>query len=246
MNKPYPINLYPGQGITWLDNGIKYCIHAEQATLPQNPIEYLDDIQIAAWHKSIDIGNVTTKGITPLEFWENLAVKYKEPLLDADKPSDYINPLTEKKHLACWPLWIYQHSGIDLRCQDNNPFTCPYDSGQIGWVIVAYNENTDYDTWKEKTKTLIDEILKAYTAYLNGELIDYQLLSKDTNQFDAKWNTIEWYPEYYDIDILTNHLLEQLDESIAASLQTAIQTRTYHMGNIPITTIVTYDYDNIK
>ena len=36
--------------------------------------------------------------------------------------------------LLGWPVFAYVHSGATIKMADSNPFTCPWDSGQCGYI----------------------------------------------------------------------------------------------------------------
>ncbi len=42
-----------------------------------------------------------------------------------------------KPYIAWLPLWVYEHSGITMSAGPGNPFTCKWDSGQVGWIIMT-------------------------------------------------------------------------------------------------------------
>jgi hypothetical protein len=45
--------------------------------------------------------------------------------------------LTEQiQGLVILPLYLYDHGGITISC---SPFSCPWDSGQVGWIYADYD-----------------------------------------------------------------------------------------------------------
>ena len=75
------------------------------------------------------------------------------------------------------PLYIYDHSGITISLY---PFSCPWDSGQVGFVIVRREKMLREFGGKKFSKALKDKALKlaegeveTYDKYLRGEVYGY-------------------------------------------------------------------------
>ncbi|WNL50818.1 hypothetical protein RPALISO_231 [Ruegeria phage RpAliso] len=98
---------------------------------------------------------------------------------------------------ACvWlPVWCYEHSGIAYRAAPANPFHCPWDSGQVGYVFVSREDvRKEYGVKRisaaVKAKAL--EVLKAeveeYSKYANGECYGFRVLDEeDGEELDSCW-----------------------------------------------------------
>ena len=80
-------------------------------------------------------------------------------------------------------LFRSEHSQISL---STNAFSCKWDSGQIGYIFVSYEdiikeyENLDIET---ATKVLEYEV-KEYSLYLNGECYGYIIYQKNKDSQD--------------------------------------------------------------
>ena len=104
------------------------------------------------------------------------------------------------------PLYMYDHSGITI---STTPFSCPWDSGQIGWVYITkedirkeYNIKRVTKKYIEKaTKILLAEV-KIYDDYLRGETYGF-VLEKDGEVLDSCWG-------FYGSDFCTNGMKEQI------------------------------------
>jgi hypothetical protein len=95
------------------------------------------------------------------------------------------------------PLFLYDHSGITMSTQ---PFSCRWDSGQVGWVYMTHedaenNYGKDYESKEtEIIKNMIGEV-KTYDAYLRGDVCGYQIYKVETcdkgheheDELDACW-----------------------------------------------------------
>jgi len=77
------------------------------------------------------------------------------------------------------PLYIYDHSGITISL---TPFSCPWDSGQVGFVVVRREKMLKEFSAKKFTKTLKDKALQIaesevqiYDQFLRGEIFGYKI-----------------------------------------------------------------------
>jgi hypothetical protein len=71
-----------------------------------------------------------------------------------------------EKYLIILPLYLYDHSGLTM---NTTGFSCPWDSGQVGWIFVKKE-----DVRKEYSKTkLTPKIRKKAIELLMGEVNIY-------------------------------------------------------------------------
>jgi hypothetical protein len=79
-----------------------------------------------------------------------------------------------KLKAATWlPIYLYDHSGQTIA---TTPFSCPWDSGQIGFIYCTKEDIRKYRGAKRCTKKLIQEAeqtleseVKEYDQYISGE-----------------------------------------------------------------------------
>jgi hypothetical protein len=98
------------------------------------------------------------------------------------------------------PLYLYGHSGITLQ---TIPFSCPWDSGQIGFIYMdrATILNTAPGNPKILTKAtkawatqcLLTEV-QTYDQYLTGDVWGYVIEDSKGNEVDSCWG---FYGESY-------------------------------------------------
>lgn len=74
------------------------------------------------------------------------------------------------------PLYMYDHSGITIA---TTPFSCRWDSGQIGWVFIS-----DADAaYEQLSADMLDTVLEAevttYDRYLRGEVYEWAVHKGD-------------------------------------------------------------------
>ena len=82
------------------------------------------------------------------------------------------------------PLFMYDHSSITISL---SPFSCPWDSGQVGFVIVRKEKMLKEFSAKKFSKFLKNKALKiaegeveTYDQYLRGEVYGYKIDEDDT------------------------------------------------------------------
>ena len=104
-------------------------------------------------------------------------------------------------------VYAYVHSGTTISWK---PFSCPWDSGQVGWYIATKKDIlTWWPGWKHvspKRQEKVEDTLKAeistYDQYLQGEVYGYELVDEEENLQDSCWgfykvdDILEQYPEF--------------------------------------------------
>lgn len=88
-----------------------------------------------------------------------------------------------RKHVVL-PLYLYDHSSLTM---NTSGFSCPWDSGQVGWIYA--NKETIIKEFGGKNLTaekraLVETLLRSevetYNYYLRGDCLHYELYKKDT------------------------------------------------------------------
>ena len=86
----------------------------------------------------------------------------------------------EKDVVAIEPVYMYDHSGITIA---TTPFSCPWDSGQIGFAYVTKRSIRENYAVKRVTKALIvkaaaelESEVKDYDAFLRGDYCGYTIV----------------------------------------------------------------------
>ncbi|MDO8686098.1 MAG: hypothetical protein Q7J78_05440 [Clostridiales bacterium] len=145
--------------------------------------------------------------------YEELAEKvdrsiYKRSGAHNKAVDDEVIDFLMQKHIIL-PLFLYDHSGIAMNTKG---FSCPWDSGQIGWIYVSHDELRKqmgiHEIIPEALKR-VEEILETevheYDCYLRGECYGYRLYENDVEvdscygfvgEFDdVKKQITEYLPE---------------------------------------------------
>ena len=93
------------------------------------------------------------------------------------------------------PLYLYDHSGITMRCHS---FACPWDSGQVGWIYAPLEKvRKEYSckavTAKIRAKviTALESEVSTYDEYITGQVYGFiiEAPTQDENgeSLDSCW-----------------------------------------------------------
>lgn len=106
---------------------------------------------------------------------------------------------------TCWPwnnseliglpVWLYDHSGTCYRAAEKNPFACPWDSGLFGVVYVTKEKaRAEFGRLTAgtvaKVKECLQQEVRTYSAWANGESYGWEVVDSDGNQIDSCWGYI--------------------------------------------------------
>lgn len=143
---------------------------------PMNPLEEWDTpAKLYCWHDRYKLGN-------------------ENPYYD---PEDFMESVKEEECVTM-PLWLYDHSGITMRCGKGNPYSCQWDSGQVGYGYInkkeilemkpgLQNENGEWeypteDDWERFGEMIIEQTVEEYDMFLVGDCYGYQVY--EYNEFE--------------------------------------------------------------
>ncbi|KNZ70286.1 hypothetical protein Tfer_0846 [Thermincola ferriacetica] len=101
---------------------------------------------------------------------------------------DEIIDIIRKKFIIL-PLYLLDHSGITI---STSPFSCPWDSGQVGWIYVSKDDVCGVYGVKHITPTVkrwaigvLEAEVEEYDIYLRGEVYGYKLYHIDEAKLEA-------------------------------------------------------------
>lgn len=152
-----------------------YVVEIIYDEMAENPIQESDDVvKVVMWHRRYAFGNCD----------------------DFQDPQDFEDYCKETK-VHRLPLFMYEHSGITV---STGSFSCPWDSGQIGWVFVTDEDAKEYLNPDEDGS--YDKVLQGTVAYLDdylrGNCWGYQVIKRcrccgsagSDNVVDSCWGFI--------------------------------------------------------
>ena len=171
-----------------------------------NPLINFDLLtRFFTWHKSYNLGN-DHQFRTPNEFIQYYKITHKN--------NEYIS--SHQDILLIKPLYLYDHSSLSL---STTPFSCRWDSGQVGFVMMLRSDILCFYNKKKITKKIQQEILQTmendialYNHYLEGDVYRYECKTKEGRFIDA-------CSGYYGYDHQQSGLLRDAKSHIDSYLQ---------------------------
>jgi hypothetical protein len=89
------------------------------------------------------------------------------------------------------PLYLYDHSGITM---STGPFSCPWDSGQVGLIFVSakrireeYGAKRISKKLRERVEGYLRNEVEEYDRYLRGECYGYVIEDEAGEEVDSCW-----------------------------------------------------------
>lgn len=180
----FDLKIYPDEG---------YCSPADWDSLGK----------IYFWHSryTVDDNGAFDSPEDFLDCHLNLPYEELEDMTFAQKEEEI------RKNYLLKPLFFYEHSGVSL---STTPFSCPWDSGQVGYIMVSHEEITKkFGELFMKTLGKAEEILvsevKSWDNYLSGNVYGFQLLEND-DTVDSCWGF------YGDLEEVKEQMQEYIPE----------------------------------
>jgi len=97
-----------------------------------------------------------------------------------------------KADVISLPLYLYDHSGITI---STKPYSCPWDSGQVGIIMVSHDEikkefsrtRLSTDLIKQVKRTLAFEV-KEYDLFIQGQIYYFKVFDTKGNEVESCYN----------------------------------------------------------
>lgn len=124
-------------------------------------------------------------------------------------PEDFQEYLQKNhKKIIYLPLYLYDHSGITI---STKPFSCQWDSGQVGYIYITYEDiRKEYNT-KKVTKEIKEKVLailklevEIYDRYLTGQVFGFVVEDNKGEVIDSCWG-------YFDTP---EEIIEYVEETV--------------------------------
>ena len=91
-------------------------------------------------------------------------------------------------------IFLYDHSGLTIA---DKPFSCPWDSGMIGFALISREAALKEMSTKKVTKKVkewakkyLDATISEYNSYIRGECFGYVVENEDGEHLDSCWGFI--------------------------------------------------------
>jgi hypothetical protein len=186
-----------------LEDGRRLFVSIDHDECDCDPREW-DNVGImACWHRNYNLGDEQPKS-RPEEwmrdlacalddtledriwYWESgngwtyLAANYEDPVAVCDaKISNLVDGALDKHVPVMLPLYLYDHSGITM---NTSGFSCPWDSGQVGWIYATREKILEEQSAKRLTKRMVEWArrlliaeVEEYDHYLTGNVWGYSI-----------------------------------------------------------------------
>lgn len=128
------------------DKELGLVVEVEVDEYPDSPRDWCNVATFVCWHRRYELGDVQPK----------------------ETPSTWKEENASEEDILV-PLYLYDHSGLALA---SSPFSCPWDSGQIGWAWVPRKRWEEEYLTRERALATVEEEVKTYAHYLAGEVFD--------------------------------------------------------------------------
>ena len=116
------------------------------------------------------------------------------------------------KEVIYLPVYAYIHSGI---CLSITPFSCRWDSGQVGYIYVTKKDVRQEFSTKRVSQKLSNEIeniltseIKTFSQYIEGEVYGFEISDSNGNLLDSCFG-------FYSIEDAISHAKECLPVAAA-------------------------------
>jgi len=181
-------------------------LHADPEA--ENPREWDNlGVMVCAEHRNYTLGD--EDGFSKAQ--DVVREHYSEAFLedyDLDHHPHVYRLMENIKDVVMLPLYLYDHSGITM---STAPFSCPWDSGQVGFIFVTKEALRKEYGWKRITPKRMEQIYK----YLSGEVETYdQYLRGDIYYFLAKEDddVVDSCSGFFGSDPTKNGMMDHLSE----------------------------------
>ena len=198
-----------------------YTIRIETDDMPQDPRRWDNLGTMVCWYRRYDLGDKHDFK-EPDALWVELCGN--ESLQEKFYYHDWLSKQQKERAVklalqnnVILPLYLYDHSGITMKTY---PFSCPWDSGQAGYIYVSHEQIRKEYGWKRLTKARIKKIeqylrreVETYDNCLTGAVYGYEI--KESG--DSCWG-------FYGYDHRASGLLQYAENSIDCTIRNNIKT----------------------
>lgn len=225
-----------------------FTIEVHQDDDPESPRDWDNFGHMICWHNRYNLGDeqpscdpaeyllglLPDKTQTWLETkWEREAEKLWDHLRTKDVAPGSRTHMREEQELEAaqtaelerhldkhvpirLPLFLYDHSGITM---STGAFSCPWDSGQVGFIYTTREEvlarfcaKRLTQRVKERAFALLRAEVKTYDDFITGAVYGYVVLDPDGEEADGCWG-------YYGYDHEESGLMEAAKNAVDCEIR---------------------------
>jgi len=201
-----------------------YTIKIEQDECPaESPRDWDNLGTMTCWHRNYSLGDKHDfKELVAL--WVDLCGN--ESIQEEFYYHDWLNDEQKERAIklayqnnVILPLYLYDHSGITMR---TSPFSCRWDSGQVGYIYISHDKIRKEYGWKKLTKARLEKIkqyligeVETYDNYLTGSVYGYVIEDRNGEEIDSCWG-------FYGYDHEASGLMENAQNAVDCNIQNNI------------------------
>jgi len=170
-----------------------------QDTWAESPRSWDNLGTMAVFHKKYDFGDKVDFASDDFGNWSEMQ-EHIENKLNA---------------VVCIPIYMYDHSGITIQ---THAFSCPWDSGQIGFIYVTeeklkdeYGETSLTAEHIKRATTNLETEIKTMNKYVMGDVYGFQLIKREPGKEDK---IIDSCSGFYGEDTKENGILDYIPEEL--------------------------------
>lgn len=162
---------------------------------PDSPRNWDNLGTMICFHRRYDLGDKHSYSSDDYSGWEEM----KQAIIKEENPAVIL------------PLYMYNHSGISI---STTPFSCRWDSGQIGFILVSKKKALEEfggkivtAKLKERIEKILEGEVETYTQYVEGDVYGFQIVDEDDDIIDSCYG-------FYGSDHKENGMLDHIDHEL--------------------------------
>jgi hypothetical protein len=155
---------------------VRVKIEILQDEMAESPREWDNLGEMICFHKRYNLGDKHSYSVSDFISWESMRESFERE----DDPAEVI-----------LPLYLYDHGGITMSTKG---FSCPWDSGQVGFILArrsailnCYSKKRISSTLRERVREVLETEVKTYDQYLTGDVWGYVIEDDSGEHVDSCW-----------------------------------------------------------
>ena len=188
----------------------KFRVRLERDSDPMSPRDWENVGTMACWHSRYNLGD--EQPTWQADVWlRDLAAEHVKAY-DVNLISDENIQRILDKHFLILPLYLFDHSGISISCA---PFSCPWDSGQVGYIYCTKEEGLHECRSEETALKCLETEVETYDQYLRGDIWGF-IVEKWVGCAECgrgEWEEVDSCWGFYGTNVEENGMLDHIDDA---------------------------------
>ncbi len=175
-----------------------YTITIQQDDEPENPREWENLGTMICFHNNYKLGDDHNYD-SPDHFFhcESGLYEHEDTCYLTEKQLDRCRKVVHQKNIML-PLYLYDHGGITM---STSGFSCPWDSGQVGYIMVSREAVRKEYSWKLVTQKRREQIakyltneVKIYDHFITGSVYGFTITNGEKD-IDSSWGFFGYHTD---------------------------------------------------